>query len=314
MKPDPQFEMIRQLPSELSTEDVQQLIYGFSALSWWAIAKSFFHLNTNVMIFTSSITIAGLIGFSVFHSDGEASPQGMYLPEAMAAPSTELPALSSNEIPLEATIEEPAFTKPSTVVLPSTALDLPPASDLSPIPLWTETQEGTGEGDSLVQPNLWPEGGITQSSESWPWTTSPKDSCETPGLFPTDMLQLEQDPVAIDHKDLMDLRRYLLNKLTADATIESKRSTVFMVYQAEEIWVNGKPLDATREQKYRDLLLRFGVEPGPHRRVFLHSGPKQTIVGDFLTEGTTGFAGSASGHRMDFDLILKTYETPLQDK
>ncbi|MEM1220685.1 MAG: hypothetical protein AAGH79_17315 [Bacteroidota bacterium] len=125
---------------------------------------------------------------------------------------------------------------------------------------------------------------------------------------------MKQDPVAIDHKELMELRRYLLNNLTADATIESKKSTVFMVYKEEGIWVNGTQLDTSREQKYRDLLLSFSVEPGPDRRVFLHSGPKQTIIGDFIKTGMTGFAGSASGHRMNFDQIFNTYETPLKDK
>ncbi|MEO1712287.1 MAG: hypothetical protein AAFU60_03025, partial [Bacteroidota bacterium] len=170
------------------------------------------------------------------------------------------------------------------------------------------------EMDRFVNPGLWSNGSIMHSAEARSWSQAADDTCGNPGFCTTDLLSLEQGPVAIDHKKLMELRRYLLNNLTADATINSKKSTVFMVYKEDDIWVNGNKLDANREQKYRALLLSFAIKPGPNRRVFLHSGPKQTIIGDFITEGTTGFAGSASGHRMDFDLILKTYETPLQEK
>ncbi|MEM1220684.1 MAG: hypothetical protein AAGH79_17310 [Bacteroidota bacterium] len=155
MKQDPQFEMIRQLPPALSEEEIQKVVIGFSALGWWMIVKSFFHLNTNIMIFSASITIAGLISFSTLSTPSVHAEQGLILPEAVVAPIAELPAVPlSPRITSEKTSEEPVYTMPAVVSFPSTALEAPEPNDLLPLAKAPQKEYELVEKDSLDNPKL----------------------------------------------------------------------------------------------------------------------------------------------------------------
>jgi len=79
--------------------------------------------------------------------------------------------------------------------------------------------------------------------------------------------------------NLSQLRSEVLQQLSKDQLIESKKERIYLFLRDDAVSLNGTPLDAQLTTRYRDLLAPYELGTGAYRAIFISR--EGTGIGDF---------------------------------
>ncbi len=269
------FDSLRNSPSELSLEEVNQMIEVLPTMPPPSpdtnLFSNFFNLNNIIMIsLPVSIAIALLTMYN-----WSAKP----IVEAPNAPIQELkkiePSTIENSESLPPAIEQSIEEKASEPVLEKIE---PIVSEQKTAP--TIIQEEPVERSPKVSAM-----DDTKSTEGKNYI-----AYDIPSSKPKNLEELEQyeavdnDIPKLTDRSLKRLKRTLYQNLVADQLISSKKQYVMMELPGKEIIVNDKPLNEQLYAKYRELTREVGT--GKYRKIEM--SPDFIKMGNFMEDGFKG--------------------------
>lgn len=305
------FELVREVPTELSKEKVMEIIGTLPTLPPPSAGSWFHNINLNSIIMTTTtvaIITSAVIYFSSPKAESPVPGQDPVSP-AITEQTDSAPSAITIDDSLEAitTIPQPAIASTlhsdsiEKLEIKSVAvLDDKSTTDASPI-------ENVPTPDSLrpgKDPNPQALGQNLKSSES----TATQPRVSTPEPTRANSVSANAQPVqpeagskkarGMDDLKLKRLKRTLLRELSKDLLIKSKRGLNVLHFKEGEILVNNRLLEVEEFIKYSELLFKFRIEPGPEKRIV--TDPKFVMVGSFTERG---FKGSMHGRAVDLKFV-----------
>ncbi|GAB5524901.1 MAG: hypothetical protein Roseis2KO_27730 [Roseivirga sp.] len=289
------FETVRQAPTELSQQQVMEIITVLPTLP--PPGSSWFNINLNSIIMTT--TVVAIISTAVIWFTNPISPSELPGQEPEQQPTNLTTTQTQNgesKVPID-TIGPIMKLPPLNQSFSDAQQQSPPLSASKSKVTLTEQGETqmttpikpakvttTPQPSQISKPTSAPSGrAIKHSTHVADNTVEPLAATPAKG---SSSIQLKK------------LKRKLLRELVKDDLIISKRNFNVLFYGTNEIYINSKKLDYENFKKYRTLLREYNVMSGPNKRVALD--PKFIMVGDFTDQG---FEGSALGQSMNINFI-----------
>lgn len=272
-KDDQIFEVLRELPTEISLEKVGLIVTSLPPLPIWKNWLHYFNLNTILMsAITTTIILAGLLllspkeqehnqAFTPITASEETislSPEEEVIPQLKQKTSRPVKQLAMSPILplLTQGTKEVQYSNSSLAVTPFTLTAIP-LSNLTPLPPNDQIQ-------LAISPNR-------------------------PGL----MIPVQQEcdpPLELTKENQKRLKQQIRRSLLSDHLILSKKESIIIEVSPGEIIVNGQTLDNQLYQKY-SLILHQDVPPCPGRHLVI--GKAFIGIGHFTSAGH--FIGISSG-------------------
>ncbi len=274
------FGLVRQVPTELSTESVLAMIKTIPpvppAKPWF---KNF-NLNSIIMT-TTAITIVGS-ALMFFLTSGD--------------PTTDI-AKSPVEEPEETlvhkidTSQQEAVQETSRIKEGTDKTGLAEKQSTPPIqtpPQNKEVQDAATEINPKTQP----------AEEPAVQQANPEE--ETEAMAAEDEVFLESPSEGeasrprIPWNKLRQLKREFIRSVKKDNLSVGKKQLNVLSYTNDGIIINGKQLEGSMLERYTELMAKYEITPGQFKKVVTH--PDYIQVGDFTEEG---LKGQAIGRNMD---------------
>lgn len=296
------FETVRQAPTELSQQQVMEIITVLPTLP--PPGSSWFNINLNSIIMTT--TVVAIISTAVIWFTNPITPS-----ELPGQEPENLSTIQQSVEEKEDTIQvdpQPLTTKAAVPITPEEAVPVSaPEPESADVPdrqvnTSTEVQKADKFNDSLaaiakVDIQNVPEPLETSASPE----KAPDNLVITPGAVaeepsPEAKTNTNNSPdKLLNDIQLRKLKRNLMKKLAQDKIIKNRREYMTILeYTTSGVMVNFKPLTAQQNAYYKGFLDRYGIKPGPDKRIVVES--KFIMVGNFTDNG---FLGSALGKSMN---------------
>ncbi len=295
------FETVRQAPTELSQQQVMDIITVLPTLP--PPGSSWFNINLNSIIMTT--TVVAIISTAVIWFTNPITHS-----ELPGQEPENLSTIQQSGEEKEDTIQvdpQPLAAKAAVPIIPEEAVPVsapePESADApdQQVNTSTEVQKADELNDSLaaiakVDIQKVPEPLETSASQE----KAPDNLAITPGtaeeVSPETKKNTNNSPdKLLNDIQLRKLKRNLMKKLSQDKIIKNRRQYMTILeYTTSGITVNFKPLTVQQNAYYKGFLDRYGIKPGPDKRIVVES--KFIMVGNFTDNG---FLGSALGKSMN---------------
>ncbi len=302
------FELVREVPTELSKEKVMQIIGTLPTLPPPGGNSWFSNINLNSIIMTT--TTVALITSAVIYFSSPKAENPVPGPDPVSPSSIEQtspdPATTAADDSIE-TIKE--IPQTITLTLPTTDTVDKPKMKVT----FSVDDKATTEApqEEMVQPDSPSQEPVTQpqitavtDKTRTKKETSPTPTASSSGVAPkrgrVENGRVPQPKATrkINDLKLKRLKRTLLRELSRDELISSKKAMNVLHFKEGRITVNNLELGVEEFTKYSELLFQFRIEPGPDRRVV--TDPKFVMVGDFTERG---FKGSMHGRAINLKFV-----------
>lgn len=269
-KEDQLFELLRELPTEISLEKVGLMVKNLPPLPLWKNWLHYFNLNTILMsAITTTIIITSLLLFS---------------PKEQQQDQTFAPAKPTSEKTLSLSPE--AKTNPRT-----RARSISPVKALSIKPIFTNEQREIISSDFSLP--------LTKFTSNTKVISPPsplqndKAKPRFVPIRPNLMIPVQYNcdpPLDLTKENQKRLKQQIRRSLLLDHLIFSKKESIIIEVPPGEIIVNGTTLGEDLYEKY-SLLLHQDVPPCPGRHLVI--GKEFVGIGHFTSTGQ--FRGVSSG-------------------
>ena len=302
------FELVREVPTELSKKEVMQMIGTLPTLPPPGGNSWFSNINLNSIIMTT--TTVALITSAVIYFSSPKAENPVPGPDPVSPSSIEQtspdPATTAADDSIEAIKEIPqsiTLTLPTPDTVDKPKLKVTFSADdkaTTEAPQEDVTQPNAQNSEPATQPQT------TAATAKTPIKveTSPSPTTSSSVVAPkrgrVENVRVPQPKATrkIDDLKLKRLKRTLLRELSRDELISSKKAMNVLHFKEGLITVNNLELGVEEFTKYSELLFQFRIEPGPDKRVV--TDPKFVMVGDFTERG---FKGSMHGRAIDLKFI-----------
>ncbi len=257
---------VRSLPTELSLQDVNQIISTLPVTSnppWYKKIN----LNSIVMTTTAITILASLTLYLASINKPE--------PELTLA----TPVVQKKNQPLELISPD---DRSFQLVLFDLELNTAPIDSKVPLP----EINGLSDKDSLTNHTNQEQG--FESRNTVVFTPSKRNWLVTEDR--------EVKSLRLSTNELRSLKNKLKSWAKKDGLLRGKTERIIVEYHPNYLKINHKNLKSDQRQKYQSLLNDFGIEPSEYRKIV--QDKKYIMVGDFEADG---FSGSALGKAMQID-------------
>lgn len=293
------FGTVRQAPTELSEQQVMEMITVIPTLP--PPGNSWFNINLNSIIMTT--TVVAIISTAVIWLTNPTTPSALpgQEPEGQHAIHQQVEAQKKDSVKTyqEPVTENTAVPEPleekSVPPTPAPDVHLPGTPDQAP--QRTEEIARISEADdSLTRVTQVDPGETPEPIAATAALEKSTESLATLPTAPAGKTAVKSGPdKLLNDIQLRKLKRNLMKKLSRDNIIENRRQYMTILeYTTSGITVNFKPLTVQQNAYYKGFLDKYGIKPGPDRRIVIES--KFIMVGDFTDDG---FLGSALGQSMN---------------
>ncbi|GEM_PF-2926439 len=299
------FETVREAPTELSRQQVMEMITVIPTLP--SSGNSWFNINLNSIIMTTTVVTiisTAVIYFSSPESPAELPGQEPESPATVAVvtdePETQDQSDDTLKVELIVSVPGPgtdtaynADEQPEPVPViqtPDLKSDDESTSSLQTQPITqAPATEETAATTEIVEVNK----GSSESRNSSAIRNTPTPP--KPVIHRTPVA--DSETVASDdvvNVPLGKLKRTLIRELYNDQIIPTRKPFMTVIeFKGPEVSVNFKTLDKGHRDKYKSIFKKHEISPGPNRHIVVDAD--FIMVGDFTR---SGFLGSAKGKRM----------------
>lgn len=264
------FEVLRELPTEISLEKVGLMVKTLPPLPLWKNWLHYFNLNTILM---SAITTTIIIASTLLFSPKE---QQQNLTFAPAKPMSEETSSLSPE----------AKIKPHT-----TTRSIHPVTSLNIRPIFTKKEREITYSDFSLPLTTFISN--TRAINSPPPLQNDKTKPRFGPIRPNLMIPIQYNcdpPLDLTKENQKRLKQQIRRSLLLDHLIFSRKESIIIEVSPGEIIVNGTTLEQDLYEKY-SLILHQDVPPCPGRHLVI--GKEFVGIGQFTSTGH--FMGVSSG-------------------